>query len=322
MKKRIFTVFLSLVMILTMIPATAVKAEDQAAESIKVLTTISDKGNIVVAQETVTVTDINKSGTFDVDDVLYCAHEAFYKGGAEAGYSSYTGDYGLSLGTLWGDTSGSFGYYVDHASAWSLADVVKEGSYVNAFVYKDQTSWSDQYAFFNATNASTKVGKGIEVVLNASGYDENWNTVVAPFEGATIAAVAKDGTLTPLNVVTDKEGKATVKFSKSGTYYITATSDQATLVPAVEKIVVKKYAQSLKLSLKGKTVKVAGKKTKVSFKKVSGSKKLSINKSTGKIKVKKGTKKGTYKIKVKVSAKSSTKYASATKTKTFKVKVK
>ena len=76
-------------------------------------------------------------------------------------------------------------------------------------------------------------------------------------------------------------------------------------------------------SAKGPTladVKAAGKLT---YKKVSGSKRLSVNKKTGKVKIKKGLKKGTYEVKVKVKAAGNANYeASAVKTVTFKVKIK
>ena len=100
---------------------------------------------------------------------------------------------------------------------------------------------------------------------------------------------------------------------------------------------IKKASQKLTMSTKMKTVKykkvkkkaqltskvaVSGAKTTVTYAKVGGSKKLKINKTTGKITVKKKTKKGTYKIKVKATAASSGNYNSATVTKTIKVKVK
>ena len=100
-----------------------------------------------------------------------------------------------------------------------------------------------------------------------------------------------------------------------------------------------KKAQSLKVTAKKKTVKagklkkkalsfklltVKGAKGKVTYAKVAkgSSKKLSVNKKTGKITVKKGTKKGTYKVKVKVAAKATAMYKKATKTVTVTVKVK
>ena len=76
-----------------------------------------------------------------------------------------------------------------------------------------------------------------------------------------------------------------------------------------------------KKALKVKAITVKNYKGRLSFKKVSGSKRLSLVKG-GRIKVKRGTKKGTYKIKVKVTAKGNASYKSASKTVTVKIKVK
>ena len=60
----------------------------------------------------------------------------------------------------------------------------------------------------------------------------------------------------------------------------------------------------------------------VSYSKVSGKKNFTINNKTGKIIVKKKTKKGTYKIKVKVTANGNSNYNSISKTVTIKIKIK
>ena len=61
---------------------------------------------------------------------------------------------------------------------------------------------------------------------------------------------------------------------------------------------------------------------KMTYKKASGNKKITINKTSGKVTIKKGLKKGTYKIKVKVRAAGDANYAASDwKTLTFKVKV-
>ncbi len=102
--------------------------------------------------------------------------------------------------------------------------------------------------------------------------------------------------------------------------------------------VTKKKSNPIKVTVKTKTVKksklkkakqtvkaITVKKAKgtVSYKKVSGSKKLTISKKNGKITVKKGKyKKTTLKIKVKVTAKGTKTYKSKSITKTVKVKVK
>ena len=60
---------------------------------------------------------------------------------------------------------------------------------------------------------------------------------------------------------------------------------------------------------------------KLTYTKSSGTAKIKINKTTGKVTVKKGLKKGTYKIKVKVKAAGNSNYNSKTKSVTFKIKV-
>ena len=158
-------------------PAPLAEGEEVSTEeSINVVVAINVKGTFEVKNKTVKVTDYNKNGSFDIDDTLYCAHEQNYKGGAAAGYNSYTGSYGLSLGKLWGDDSGSFGYYVNNASAWSLADVVKDGDYVYAFVYSDGVGWSDKYSYFDSIDTTALLGADKELILTAfSKYDENYN---------------------------------------------------------------------------------------------------------------------------------------------------
>ena len=63
-------------------------------------------------------------------------------------------------------------------------------------------------------------------------------------------------------------------------------------------------------------------KGKLSYKKTSGSSGISVNSKTGKITVKKGMKKGNYKIKVQIKAAAKGNYKAGTKTVTIIVKVK
>ena len=119
--------------------------------------------------------------------------------------------------------------------------------------------------------------------------------------------------------------KVTVKLmgNYSGSAYKTIKIN-----PAAQKLTMSAAQKSVKfkaLKKKAQTtskVAVSGAKTKVTYAKVSGSSKLTINKTTGKITVKKKTKKGTYSIKVKATAAKSTNYKAATVTKTIKVRVK
>jgi len=223
--KKISALLLTLIMTVGM-TCMSVSADDE----VNVFVSVADgSGSLVVADEAVAVSDIDADGAITINDALYAAHEKFYEGGAEAGFGSYIGDYGLSLSKLWGEENGgSYGYYVNNASAWSLADPVSEGDHVYAFVYTDLVSWSDSYSWFDATKADIAEGSELPLVLSCMGYDAEWNTVVAPAEGAVIYV---NGEAT--DVVTDAEGKAVVKFDKAGTYVISAKSETATLVPPV-----------------------------------------------------------------------------------------
>jgi hypothetical protein len=127
---------------------------------------------------------------------------------------------------LWGNDSMNFGYYVNNASAWSLADSVKDGDNIVAFIYTDTTNYSDTYTYFNRDAVSVSVGKSITLTLTMTGYDTNWNTVAIPAEGFKVTG----GEATS---VSDKDGKVTLEFSKAGTYTLTATSDSYTIVPPV-----------------------------------------------------------------------------------------
>ena len=229
--KKFLSVSLVAMMLLGMFCIPAFAEDTQPAADATVYVTIACKGSLVVTQEAITVKDINSDGKLTIDEALYSAHEAKYEGGAAAGYSSANTEYGLSMTKLWGDTSGGFGYYLNNTSAWSLADTVKEGDCVSAFVYSDLTAWSDKYCFFDKNTATCEKGDAITLTLSYAGYDAEWNPVVLPVEGATITI---DGATTEYK--TDAEGKATITLNKAGDVVISATSDTQTLVPPVCKL--------------------------------------------------------------------------------------
>ncbi|MBQ9014918.1 MAG: hypothetical protein IJ109_02250 [Firmicutes bacterium] len=105
-----------------------------------------------------------------------------------------------------------------------------------------------------------------------------------------------------------------------GEYSITIQQPNPMTVKVFDKKVSRKKVKSNKVALK--PIVTANAQGKVSYAKAGGSKRLSVNKTTGKITVKKGTAKGTYKIKVAVKAGGNSKFCSKTVTKTIKIKVK
>lgn len=192
-----------------------------------------------------------------------------------------------------------------------------------------------------------KAVNGLNVKARAAGevllskVQKKARTVALPaqVDGAqglvTYAKVSGDKNL----FVNARTGKITVKKgTKKGahkvTIRVTATGDDNHL-PASNDVtvtvkVVKKLTNPMRvtgktaLSKAGKGVvalKVSKVKGKLSYKKVGGSKQLAVNARTGKVTVRKGAKKGTYKVRVKVIAAGNTSYKKATKTVTCTITV-
>ena len=84
-------------------------------------------------------------------------------------------------------------------------------------------------------------------------------------------------------------------------------------------------AEAGKLKKKAATFMIKYNKTngsgKATFKKTGGSPKLTVSKA-GKVKIRKGTKKGTYKIKVKISVAANKRFKAKSAKKTIKVRIK
>ena len=124
------------------------------------------------------------------------------------------------------------------------------------------------------------------------------------------------------NSATDNQ---TVTENKSNTSVNSKTTvtKKTNTVKAVAKTKSVKASKTKKAAVKIKNaITVTKAKGKVTYTKISGSKKLTINQKTGVITVKKGTKKGTYKIKVKVTAKGNSSYKAKSKTVNIKIYVK
>ncbi len=233
--KKLLAFISALSLMTTAFAAMPVSAEEEATT---VYVTISDaSGALVLVQEPTVVTDIDGDGALTIHDALYIAHEDNYDGGAAEGYAADETAYGLSMTTLWGTTNGgSYGYYVNHVSAWSLEDVVSDGDYINAFVYTDLETWSDTYSYFDVNTVKVAAGEDITLTLSASGYDENWDAIALPVSDATITVDGEETEYT-----TDEDGTVTLNLMTEGTFVISATSADTILVPPVCTVTVYDY---------------------------------------------------------------------------------
>lgn len=222
--KKIIALMLAVMLVLSVSVIFA-----SAAESVEVTVTISDEsGKLAVAAEKITVSDTDGDGAITVSDTLYAAHEQFYEGGAAAGYATETTQWGLGILKLWGTANGgSYGYMINNASAWSLADAVKDGDYVAAYVFTEPKTLADKYAYFDKLTEDITAGE-VTLTLSKNDFDADWNPVTLPVEGATITV---DGQ--PTDVKTDAEGKATVKLEVNGKHIVSATAAGQVITPPV-----------------------------------------------------------------------------------------
>ena len=202
----------------------------KAADSAEVYVTISDKnGKIAVAQEKICVTDINNDGRLTLDDALYLTHESAYNGGADKGYKSSKTEYGTSLEMLWGAENGSgFGYYLNSKSALSLDDEVKNGDFVDAFIYTDTESFSDTYTFFENRIIESEIDEKFDLKLFSAGFDENWQPITSPVPNVVIMI---DGVETEYH--TNENGVAEIAVKNSEKHIISAKSDEKIIVAPI-----------------------------------------------------------------------------------------
>lgn len=204
------------------LPAYSVSAEDA---SVQIEVAVSNAGSIVLQYTPFSVTDRNGDGKCTIDEALYEVHDAYYDGGAAAGYASEQSDWGLSLKTLWGVTNGgSYGFYVNDTMSMGLGDELKDGDYLSAFVYADAEHYTDKYSYFNIRDAKVTPGETLEVTLNAVLFDDSWAPYSAPVKNARITIDGADSSF-----VTDENGKVSLTFDETGYYVISAKSSEIVL---------------------------------------------------------------------------------------------
>lgn len=140
-----------------------------------------------------------------------------------------------------------------------------------------------------------------------------------------VVTVSTAGRLTPVEVGT---ATITIKAAAKGVWKATTKKITVTVKKRTNPMVAKAVARSASFTtLKSRDVttspiSVTNAQGTVSYKKVSGDSPLTLDTATGKVKVAKGTAKGTYTMKVQVKAEGNTKYLSRTTTVTATITVK
>lgn len=216
--KRIFAILIACVILFSALSISAFAAE----ESVDVIISITEGQSFRFTPQKMKVTDLDSDGKLTVNDALIAAHNRAYSGGAEAGYAYEKTEYGLSLTKLGGNTSGNFGYYVNHNPATNLLDEIKNGDIVDACIFEGSYPNLQAYAFLVADKASVRAGDSVTLTLKKITFDENFAPVYTPVRGATISILGQN-----TDQVTDAEGMVTLQASGVGEVVYTASAPSA-----------------------------------------------------------------------------------------------
>lgn len=218
MKKRILSLFLTLVMLTGIMPT----AFADGGTDISVFLSISACGEAVTDKDgnpfAYLPVDLSGEDEYCLDDVLRAAHIAYHPEG-DAAYASSDSGWGLGIDKLWDDTSYYFGYQVNRGteSVMSLKHKAKDGDYIDAYIYENHSDY-ESYSYFDKQTAEVFADNPLSLTLNAvSGYDENWNNVFSPCPGAVITVGGKE-----TDTATDEDGKAQITFDEPGNYIVSA----------------------------------------------------------------------------------------------------
>lgn len=239
MKRKWLAILLSLALCLSLFSGLSLAAEDEepavtaeeipdeeGIETVFIDVTISVEGEMVLPHYPVLVADEDEDGAYTVYDALITVHGAYYEG-EDDGFAVTEEGF---ITKLWGvENGGSYGYYLNNVMCGGIKDPIENGDYLVAFTYADLDSWSDMYTYFNVHEQEILWGEEVELQLSGVSFDENWNTVVVPVEGAVITI---DGEETEF--VTDKDGKVvfTLPEGSFDTYYeISAVLEGQVIVP-------------------------------------------------------------------------------------------
>ncbi len=221
MKKKLLATLLTLIMVLSTIPVWAGEGDTTVYVSVsKYGEIVNSKDNTAMAYLPVT---LNGESAYNLDDVFLATHEEYFSDGAE-GYSSANGDWGLYIEKLWGDESGNFGYQVNGGaeSVSGLDFMVENGDFIDVCIYENLYPDTEGYAKFDKQSETFRIDEEIELTLSyVSGYDENWNSVFSPCEGATILINGEE-----TDILTDENGKAVINVENTGSYVISAAKSK------------------------------------------------------------------------------------------------
>lgn len=181
----------------------------------------------------------NPDGQITLQEVGAAIHAQQHPDGVSA-YSATTS----WISKFWGDSSGSFGYYLNDVYLSGngtktgtngrpfqdklMGTVVEDGDAFNFFIYQS-SNWSDKYTYFDPIAESAIAGTAKTLTAKSTGYQGS--SIPA---GASIKVTDSQGAeQTALNTTVGNDGTFTITFPESGKYTVELrTNETAFFVPS------------------------------------------------------------------------------------------
>ena len=210
-------------------------------------------------------------------------------------------------------------YQVDRTNLTASIKVYGVGDYVNTSKTRVINIIPMLFDNCSITGIPTKTytGKPITPVPSITFTNENGETVT--FERGTDFTVTWENNTKAGTATIIIKSKGVLLGTAKGTFKIAKAKNPLTVKAKSPQV---KYSKTKSRTIRAsKAFAVSKKVGKLSYAKVSGNKKISVSNS-GKVTVKKGLKRATYKVKVKATAAGNSNYKAGSKTVTLKVAVK
>ena len=247
--KRILSLLLSLTLVLGLLPAGVLAADDN---SITVYVSVSEGGAFVTGKNNTGIAYVPvevTSATPTINDAFKELHNSYFDGDANSAYGS-SGDW---ITNFW-NNGNNVSYYHNNQYPQSVNESVEDGDTLNVFFYADTTGWSDCYTCFSESEKTVAVNSDVTFTLNTASYSGS-----APIDGSdettylTLNTVNADGSLSdtlvdPIDI--DQNGQFTYKFDETGTYKLTCNGFVSgnSAVPPLCKVTVLSTEQNVEIA--------------------------------------------------------------------------